>query len=279
MSSLRRRAIWVQRAMSTERSSIGGRASARTTAPRRTGRRAAAATRARRGSRRAGRRRPRRRAGAAPRAPRARPRPPGPRRRSTGTSTATAPGRDTLARDQPLDVGGDRLRLRAIVRAAPEAHLAAVASQARTSPCRAPRTPPRRRAPSSDATGSSLTTRVCGVWNAAIVAAPAPRKRRSVCAGSPAAVSPPPPPSARRGSPPRDRAPGRRRSAGARSGARDVGVLARHPQRIAHEIALVASAGVGEHPLVGAVDLGELDARAPPRASPASAWRSPPSAA
>ena len=33
MSSLRRRAIWVQRAMSTERSSIGGRASARTTAP------------------------------------------------------------------------------------------------------------------------------------------------------------------------------------------------------------------------------------------------------
>ena len=32
MSSLRRRAIWVQRAMSTERSSIGGRASARTTA-------------------------------------------------------------------------------------------------------------------------------------------------------------------------------------------------------------------------------------------------------
>ncbi len=33
MSSLRRRAICVQRAMSTERSSIGGRASARTTAP------------------------------------------------------------------------------------------------------------------------------------------------------------------------------------------------------------------------------------------------------
>ena len=32
MSSLRRRAIWVQRAMSTDRSSIGGRASARTTA-------------------------------------------------------------------------------------------------------------------------------------------------------------------------------------------------------------------------------------------------------
>ena len=33
MSSLRRRAIWVQRAMSTDRNSIGGRASARTTAP------------------------------------------------------------------------------------------------------------------------------------------------------------------------------------------------------------------------------------------------------
>ena len=32
MSSLRRRAIWVQRAMSTERNSTGGRASARTTA-------------------------------------------------------------------------------------------------------------------------------------------------------------------------------------------------------------------------------------------------------
>ena len=80
MSSLRRREIWVQRAMSIERSSTGGRASARTTAPASPGSTHAAAARpAGRAPPRAGRTRPRPPAGAERPAPRAPRRPPGPR--------------------------------------------------------------------------------------------------------------------------------------------------------------------------------------------------------
>ena len=125
MSSLRRRAIWVQRARSIARSSTGGRASARTTAPASPGSTSSRsqASRSRTSARWKNAAAPR--AGAAPRAPRARRRPPGPRRLTERTSTQTSSGRDALARDQPLDVGRHRLRLRALVRAAPERDLAA----------------------------------------------------------------------------------------------------------------------------------------------------------
>ena len=124
MSSLRRRAICVQRARSIARSSIGGRASARTTAPASPGideqpqpgeqvadlgaleerRRAGEPVRDRALLQRGGDRL----ALAADRA----------------HEHADVLGRDLLAGDEPLDVGGDRLRLRALVRAAPERDLA-----------------------------------------------------------------------------------------------------------------------------------------------------------
>ena len=53
-----------------------------------------------------------------------------------------------------------------------------------------------------------------------------------------------------------------------------LGLLAHQPQRVADQIAVVARARLGQHPLVGAVDLGELDARAPPLTD----RRSPPTA-
>ena len=125
MSSLRRRAIWVQRARSIARSSTGGRASARTTAPASPGSTSSRshASRSRTSARWKNAAAPTIRYGTA--------------RSSSATRDrlALAPdrahehadvlGRDVLAGDQPLDVGGHRLRLRALVRAAPEAHLAA----------------------------------------------------------------------------------------------------------------------------------------------------------
>ena len=39
---------------------------------------------------------------------------------------------------------------------------------------------------------------------------------------------------------------------------RELGLLARERDRVAEQVPGVAGAGVGEHPLVGAVDLGEL---------------------
>src|SRR5579872_1296106 len=92
MSSLRRRAIWVQRAMSTERSSIGGRPRARTTA-------AASEASARSRSHAMA------------------------LARDRGHDHDDVSGVDALARDQALDVGGDRLCLGAIVGAAPKLEL------------------------------------------------------------------------------------------------------------------------------------------------------------
>ena len=125
MSSLRRRAIWVQRAMSTERSSIGGRASARTTAPASVG---SASSRSHASTSRISARwknaaSPTRRCGIA--------------RSSSatltawpswvisGTSTAIRPGGDRVARQQALDVDRHRLGLGALVGAAPQLALAA----------------------------------------------------------------------------------------------------------------------------------------------------------
>ena len=121
MSSLRRRAIWMQRARSTERSSIGGRASARTTAPGvagvdeqpQPGEHVAdlGALEERRGADQAvGQRALLERDGdavALVRAPSARAR-------------AMRSGAHALA-DEALDLGGDGLGLRALVGAAPEA--------------------------------------------------------------------------------------------------------------------------------------------------------------
>ena len=125
MSSLRRRAIWVQRARSIARSSTGGRASARTTAPASPGStssRSQATQVAHLGALEEGggareavghgallQRRGDRLALAADRA----------------DEHADLLGRDVLAGDEPLDVGGDGLRLRALVGAAPERDLAA----------------------------------------------------------------------------------------------------------------------------------------------------------
>ena len=118
-------------------------------AARRPGRSAAAATRAGRAPRCAGRRPRRRRAGGAPRAPPARPRPPGPRARSSARARAIRSRRDALAADQPLDVGGDALRLRALVRRAPERDLAGRPRRGRRAASRcgppAARRPRRRR--------------------------------------------------------------------------------------------------------------------------------------
>ena len=116
MSSLRRRAIWVQRARSIARSSTGGRASARTTAPASPGSRAAAARRAGRAPRRAGRTRPRPPAGTGRRAPPARRRPPAPRPRPTRTRTQTSsgatPSRTRAARRPPPPPAPARARSR-----------------------------------------------------------------------------------------------------------------------------------------------------------------------
>ena len=122
MSSLRRREIWMQRARSAARSSIGGRASARTTAPAsegstssrsqaRTSRTSARAKNAARAVQPVGHRALLERDG----------RPPGPRWRTERTSTAMPLGRGALAHE-PLDLGRHGLGLRALVGAAPEPH-------------------------------------------------------------------------------------------------------------------------------------------------------------
>ena len=125
MSSLRRRAICVQRARSIARSSIGGRASARTTAP------ASPGSTSSRSQASRSRTSARWKNAAAPDEPVGH----GALLQRRGDRLALAldrahehadvlrarrPSRD----DEPLDVGGDRLRLRALVRAAPERDLA-----------------------------------------------------------------------------------------------------------------------------------------------------------
>ena len=120
MSSLRRRAIWVQRAMSTERSSIGGRASARTTAAASEG---SASSRSQASTSRIS---ARWKNAACPTSRCATARSSSatatawPSRATSGTSTTISPGRHPLAADQPLDVGGHRLGLGAVAGAAPE---------------------------------------------------------------------------------------------------------------------------------------------------------------
>ena len=120
MSSLRRRAIWVHRAMSTERSSIGGRASARTTAPASVG---SASSRSQASTSRISARwknaaSPTSRCGMA--------------RSSSatltawpswvisGTRIATLPGATPVTAQQALDVDGHRLGLGALVGTAPQ---------------------------------------------------------------------------------------------------------------------------------------------------------------
>ena len=123
MSSLRRRAIWVQRAMSTERSSIGARASARTTAGASPG---SASSRSQASTSRTS---ARWKKAASPTKRCATARSSSatatacPSRAVSATITAIWPGA-TLAGDQPLDLGRHRLGLRAIVRAPPELDLA-----------------------------------------------------------------------------------------------------------------------------------------------------------
>ena len=169
MSSLRRRAICVQRARSIARSSTGGRASARTTAPASPGSTSSRsqASRSRTSARWKNAAAPASRYGTA--------------RSSSATATAWPSlrdrahehadvlGRDVLARDQPLDLGGDRLRLRALVRAAPERDLARppAAAQRLLDPVRRPARRPRAaaasdRAPGSGSDSSSRTTVAAG---------------------------------------------------------------------------------------------------------------------
>ncbi len=125
MSSLRRRAIWVQRAMSTERSSIGGRASARTTAAASEG---SASSRSQASTSRIS---ARWKKAASPTSAMGH----GALLERDGHRLALARDRrhhdddrpriDALTGDQALDIPGHRLGLRAIVGAAPELHLAA----------------------------------------------------------------------------------------------------------------------------------------------------------
>ena len=155
MSSLRRRAICVQRARSIARSSTGGRASARTTAPASPGStssRSQATQVAHLGALEEGR-------GAREAVGH------GALLQRGGDRLALAAdgahehadllGRDALAGDQPLGVGGDGLRLRALVRAAPERDLAAGRARAaafsirRRGPARSPRGRRRARAPAT----------------------------------------------------------------------------------------------------------------------------------
>ena len=126
MSSLRRRAIWITRARSIERSSIGGRASARTDRAGVAGvdqqpqpgehvAHLGALEEGGRPDHPVGHRALLQRAGhelalAADRA----------------HEHSDALGRDVVAPDQPLDVGGHALGLPALVGAAPEAHVAAL---------------------------------------------------------------------------------------------------------------------------------------------------------
>ena len=123
MSSLRRRAICVQRAMSTERSSIGARASARTTAGASPG---SASSRSQASTSRTS---ARWKKAASPittvrdRALLERDRDRLSFACDLGDDHGDPAGVDLLARDQPLDLGGDRLGLRALVLAAPELDL------------------------------------------------------------------------------------------------------------------------------------------------------------
>ena len=121
MSSLRRRAICVQRARSIARSSIGGRASARTTAPASPGSTSSRsqASRSRTSARWKNAAAPASRYGTARSSSATATAWPSPRDRAH--EHADVLGRDARARDEPLDVGRDRLRLRALVGAAPEA--------------------------------------------------------------------------------------------------------------------------------------------------------------
>ena len=147
MSSLRRRAIWMQRARSAARSSTGGRASARTTAP------ASPGSTSSRSHASTSRTSARWKNAAAPTSRNGTARSSSatatawPSLRTERTSTPTRSGA-TPSRDQPLDVGGDALRLRALVRAAPERDRAGPGPPRPRAGCRAGRRSARRpRAP------------------------------------------------------------------------------------------------------------------------------------
>ena len=129
MSSLRRRAIWVTRARSIARSSTGGRASARTTAPASPGSTSSRsqASRSRTSARWKNAAAPDRWYGTA-RSSNATATA-WPSARTERTSTHTSSGATSLARDQPLDVGRHGLRLRALGGAAPERDLAALVAR------------------------------------------------------------------------------------------------------------------------------------------------------
>ena len=141
MSSLRRRAIWVQRAMSIARSSTGGRASARTTAPASPGSTSSRshASRSRTSARWKNAAAPESRCGTARSSSATATA--WPSLRTERTSTQIVLGRDVLARDEALDVGRHRLRLRALALALPERDLAAFgvpAAPSRSGRVRAP---------------------------------------------------------------------------------------------------------------------------------------------
>jgi len=207
MSSLRRRAIWVQRAMSTERSSIGARASARTTAAASPGSASSRSHASRSRTSAAGRRRRRRPRGGARRAPRVRPRPPAlatdlrddhsdpsrldlfaarPAARSRRRPPAPARARSRNARRRAVLPGRARRCFGGLPSPLLRRH------PAQRHPLRA-RPPTRPRRPRRAAVRRQQPHyRVPRVSNASSRAAPAPRKRHSAASGSPATVNAPP---------------------------------------------------------------------------------------
>ena len=176
--------------------------------------------------------------------------------RDRGDEHRDRPRVDALARDQALDVGRHRLRLRALVGAAPELDLAAGGS------------PGARRPPSAQAAGRE---HALGTAQAALEPIDRPRPRRGSRAarlrrrGSAAAPGPGSPATVRP-SPPRPTA--SRAAARLSSWASSTSTCCEPPravgpdaQRARQQVAGVAGARLGEHPLVRAVHLGELAPR------------------
>ncbi len=270
MSSLRRRAIWVQRARSTWRSSIGGRASARTTA----GASAGIDQQPQPGEQVA-------HLGAleeggvadepvADRALLQRDRDRLALARDRAHEHGDPLRRHAFARDQPLDVGRDRLRLRALVGRAPEADLAAERPveplldpvlQRRDDrggrvehPLRAaervlePHDASRPAARPGSRAGSSSRRRGSGwiAWSSSPAAVRLPCSEASSRSSRPWAKF---------GSCTSSTSRWRQRAGDARA---HVRVLAQQRQRADHEVAAVERALLGEHPVVRLVDRGEL---------------------
>ena len=245
MSSFRRRAIWVQRAMSTERSSTGGRASARTTAGASVGsaRSRIHASTSRISARRKNAALPTTRCGTARSSSATATA--WPSREIDGTSTATCPG------------GTPSETIRRSMSAA--ADWACARSFAQRQNCTSP----------SAEVGSHVTA------TAAAAARSTRRGSRRLCSSVITWRELLPPRSVAgvrriggRGQP----RPGHFAAEGRRRQVEVVRIvdqhvleplrrrrpLADHPQRVADQVAGVASARLGQHPLVHAVDLGEL---------------------